>query len=402
MIMRTIGLVIRREWRAARKPFWISTLILLLVAGAALAVITVVERNDSNSNDSVTHGLGMVRGAPVQLLGELRSRLPEGHYPNTAWFATVEDAEQALREGNVEVVVVGDDIVMWGPWVSGVMAESVVDSLQALKAYDKAADLGLTSAEVDALLDPQLEFRTVEPLEDSTEAEEAAGAIAVIVMFGAIIAYGQWIGYSVADEKGSRVVELILGAVPPHHLLTGKLIAIGSMGIAQMTLVGSLIVGYGITADLVNLPDLAFGLVLGMVAWFFLGFAFYGSLYAAGGSLVSDTHEASSTLGGLNILPAIGYIFGVIAFSQGTDTALLRTFSLVPLWAPMTMPGRIARGWAAPWEVAVSAAVMLLSIYAVIRIAGWVYRGGVARASSKLSWREAFRAGRDLGKRPAQ
>lgn len=400
--MRTIGLVIRRELRAARKPFWISTLILLVVTGGALAVITVVERNDSTDSDSVTHGLGMVRGAPVQLLGELRSRLPEGHYPNTAWFATVEDAEEALREGKVEAVVVGEDTIVWGPWVSGVMAERLVDSLQALKAYDKGADLGLTPAEVDALLDPQLEFRNVEPLDDGTEAEQAAGAIAVIVMFGAIIAYGQWIGYSVADEKGSRVVELILGAVAPHHLLTGKLIAIGSMGIFQMTLVGSLIVGYGITADLVNLPDLAFGLVVWMVAWFLLGFAFYGSIYAAGGSLVSDTHEASSTLGALNILPIVGYIFGVIAFSRGTDTALLRTFSLVPLWAPMTMPGRIARGWAAPWEVGLSVTLMLLSIYAVIRIAGWVYRGGVARASSKLSWREAFRAGRDLGKRPAQ
>jgi ABC-2 type transport system permease protein len=400
--MRTIGLVIRRELRAARKPFWISTLILLVVTGGALAVITVVERNDSTDSDSVTHGLGMVRGAPVQLLGELRSRLPEGHYPNTAWFATVEDAEEALREGNVEAVVVGEDTIVWGPWVSGVMAERLVDSLQALKAYDKGADLGLTPAEVDALLDPQLEFRNVEPLDDGTEAEQAAGAIAVIVMFGAIIAYGQWIGYSVADEKGSRVVELILGAVAPHHLLTGKLIAIGSMGIFQMTLVGSLIVGYGITADLVNLPDLAFGLVVWMVAWFLLGFAFYGSIYAAGGSLVSDTHEASSTLGALNILPIVGYVFGVIAFSRGTDTALLRTFSLVPLWAPMTMPGRIARGWAAPWEVGLSVTLMLLSIYAVIRIAGWVYRGGVARASSKLSWREAFRAGRDLGKRPAQ
>ena len=402
MIVRTIGLVMRRELRAARKPFWVSTVILLVVTGAALAVMTIVERNEAADDGSVTYGLGMVGAVPVQLPAEVRSRLPEGHALATARFGTVEAAEQALREGDVGVVVVGEDTVLWGPWVSGVMGESLVDSLQSLKARGEAADLGLTHEEVEALLDPQLQFRNVEPADDGTEAEEAASAIAVIVMFGAIIAYGQWIGYSVADEKGSRVVELILGAVPPHHLLTGKLIAIGSMGIAQMTLVGSLIVGYAFTADLVSMPDLASGLIVMMVVWFLLGFMFYGSIYAAGGSLVSDTHEASSTLGVLNILPIIGYIFGVIAFSQGTDTALLRTFSLVPLWAPMTMPGRIARGWAAPWEVVASVVLMLLSIYAVIRIAGWVYRGGVARASSKLSWREAFRTGRDLGKRTAQ
>lgn len=395
MIVRTVGLVMRRELRAARKPFLISTAILLVVAAAALTIMKIVENNDTE-NGSITYGLGMVGAVPPQLPSEVRSRLPEGHELVTRRFGTVEAAEEALRNGEVGVAVVDDDTVLWGPWVSVTIAESLVDSLRALKADGQAADLGLTSEEVESLLDPQLEFRSIERADDGSKADEAASAIAVIVMFGAILAYGQWIGYSVADEKGSRVVELILGAVPPHHLLTGKLLAIGSMGLTQMTLLGSLVVGYGIVADLVNMPDLALGLVLWMIAWFFLGFAFYGAIYAAGGSLVSDTHEASTTLGTLNILPIVGYVFGIITFSQGTDTGLLRIFSLIPIWAPMTMPGRIARDWASPWEVALSVVLMLLAIYGVIRLAGWVYRGGVARASSKLSWREALRAGRDL------
>jgi ABC-2 type transport system permease protein len=168
------------------------------------------------------------------------------------------------------------------------------------------------------------------------------------------------------------------------------------MGLAQMALVGSLVVGYSVTADLVNIPDLATGLVGWMLIWFFLGYAFYGSLYAAGGSLAADTHEASSTLTAINLAPIIGYFFGVIAFSQGSDTFLLRLSSFIPLWAPMTMPGRIARGWATPFEIAASIVLMVLAIYGVIRFAGWVYRGGVARAGSKLRWTEAFHTGRDL------
>jgi ABC-2 type transport system permease protein len=151
-------------------------------------------------------------------------------------------------------------------------------------------------------------------------------------------------------------------------------------------------------ANLVNLPDFTLGLVPWMLVWFLLGFAFYGAIYAAGGSLVDDTHEASSTLGVLNIVPIAGYAFGVVAFAQGTDTTLLRVFSLIPMWTPMTMPGRIARGWATTWEVALSIVVMLLATYGVIWIAGRVYLGGVARATSKLGWRDAFRTGRDLGR----
>jgi hypothetical protein len=44
----------------------------------------------------------------------------------------------------------------------------------------------------------------------------------------------------------------------------------------------------------------------------------------------------------------------------------------------------------------VSILLMVLAIYGVIRFAGWVYRGGVARAGSKLRWSEALRTGRDL------
>ena len=396
MTLRTIRLVIGRELRAARKPFLISTAILLTVAAVGMVIMTFVQSNDSG-DDSITYGLGMVGAVPTQLADEVRSRLPEGDSLVTRHFGSVEDAEQALRDGDVAAAVVGDDTVLWTPWMSFAMAEGLADALRTLKAREQGADLGLTSDQVGALLNPELEFRTIEPRDNGTEADEAASAIAVIVMFAAIVAYGQWIGYSVADEKGSRVVELILGAVPPRQLLTGKLVAVGSMGLAQMTALGSLVVGYGLAADLVNMPDLTLGLVLWMLVWFLLGFAFYGAIYAAGGSLVSDTHEASSTLGVLNIVPIVGYVLGIIAFSQGTDTALLRTFSLVPLWAPMTMPGRIARGWAAPWEVGVSIMLMLVTIYAIIRMAGWVYQGGVARATSKLGWRDAFHTGRDLG-----
>lgn len=396
MTLRTIRLVIGRELRAARKPFLITTAILLTVAAVGMAIMTLVQNNDSG-DDSITYGLGMVGAVPTQLAEEVRARLPEGHSLSTKRYGSVGDAEEALRDGNLAAVVVGDDTVLWSPWMSFTMAESLTASLRSLKARELGEDLGLSSDEVGALLNPELEFRTVQPREEGSQADEAASAITVILMFAAIIAYGQWIGYSVADEKGSRVVELILGAVPPRQLLTGKLLAVGSMGLAQITMLGSVVVGYGAAANLVNLPDFTPSLLPWMLLWFLLGFAFYGAIYAAGGSLVDDTHQASSTLGALNILPIVGYMIGLIAFSQGSDTTLLRALSLIPVWAPMTMPGRIARGWAAPWDVTLSVLLMLVAIYGTIWIAGRVYLGGVARATSKVGWREAFRTGRDLG-----
>ena len=396
MTWRTIALVMRREWKAARKPFLVSTTIILTVVGLGLAAVTWAQRNEPVRETWDVYGIGVVGATPIGLKSEIRTWLPERSDVETKYFVDLERAEQELSEGKVSAVVVEGETVLWSPYARGPIVDSLVQALRTIELRERAAELELSSADVEWMLEDHLTFRTVEAAEDLSKAEEAASAIAVIVMFTAIIAYGQWIGYSVAEEKGSRVVELILGAVPPHHLLSGKLIAVGSMGLAQMTLVGSLVVGYSIAADLVNIPDVATGLVVWMLVWFFLGYAFYGSLYAAGGSLAADTHEASSTLTVLNLVPIFGYVFGLITFSQGSDTFLLRLSSLIPLWAPMTMPGRIARGWATPPEVAVSILLMVLAIYGVIRFAGWVYRGGVARAGSKLRWSEALRTGRDL------
>src|SRR5207244_1420695 len=47
-----------------------------------------------------------------------------------------------------------------------------------------------------------------------------------IAIFMAIILYGQWIAYSVAEEKNSRVMEIVLAAATPFQLLAGKVIGV--------------------------------------------------------------------------------------------------------------------------------------------------------------------------------
>ena len=44
----------------------------------------------------------------------------------------------------------------------------------------------------------------------------------------------------VVEEKSNRVVELILSTVRPRHLLAGKVIGIGLLGLAQLALVAGL------------------------------------------------------------------------------------------------------------------------------------------------------------------
>ena len=55
--------------------------------------------------------------------------------------------------------------------------------------------------------------------------------------------YGQWVLTGVVEEKSNRVVELILSTVRSRHLLAGKVIGIGLLGLGQLALVAGLAAG---------------------------------------------------------------------------------------------------------------------------------------------------------------
>ena len=45
----------------------------------------------------------------------------------------------------------------------------------------------------------------------------------------------------VAQEKTGRVAELLVAAIAPRHLLAGKVLGIGALGLAQVALVASVV-----------------------------------------------------------------------------------------------------------------------------------------------------------------
>jgi ABC-2 type transport system permease protein len=58
------------------------------------------------------------------------------------------------------------------------------------------------------------------------------------------------------------------------------------------------------------------------------------------------------------------------------------------------MPLRIAGGNAAPWEVALSLGIMLVSIVAVVLLAGRLYEGAILRTGARVKLGDAWRSGR--------
>ncbi len=392
-----IKTIIGREYRAWKKPFLISSAVILLVIGVGLVVAAVVQSNEGPPSFAIA----TVGETPAGFGESVSEFLPDDATLDIEQFATGAAAEEAVKIGDFQVAVVDDTTVIWGTGVTDGLSDGVVQTLVLAQVRRRAADLGISPGDAERLLQPKFVFRDADPgaNDESSKADEAASVFATIIMFAAILAYGQWIGYAVVEEKANRVVEVLLGAIRPHQLMGAKVWSIGSLGLAQMAGIGALLLTVGFATDKVTLPDARGITVFWVLIWFFLGYAFYGSLYAAAGSLASNNQEAGSTMGPIAIVIGFGYVVGIASFGEGLDTTFLQIMSFIPIWAPLIAPGRVVRGWAAPWEVALSLAIMVAATYTMLRLAGWIYTGGVARATQKLGWREALRAGRELRSR---
>ncbi len=227
------------------------------------------------------------------------------------------------------------------------------------------------------------------PQVTAAEADEGIAFVSVILLFLGIIFTGQVIMEGVAEEKRSRVVEVVLGTMLPRHLLTGKVAAIGLMGLGEIVLLTVSTVAAARALDVFEVP---MGTILGlasMVVWFLLGFALYSALYGAAGAMVSPHENVANGAFPINISLAIPYMVAVTTAPVG-DNVVLRILSLVPLSAPLTMPLRMIRRFAEPWEIGLSLGLTVVATYLLIRLAGRLYTGAIMRGG-KVRWRDAWR-----------
>jgi ABC-2 type transport system permease protein len=235
---------------------------------------------------------------------------------------------------------------------------------------------------------------TVTPLErDDGEGQATTVAlVGVALLYGLLILFAQFVAQGVVEEKSSRVVELLLATMKPWHLLAGKILGLGLLGLGQIALIGVLGAGGALAFDLVDVPGDLIATVVSIVAWFVLGYAFYAALFAAAASLVSRQEDLGSVITPTSVLLIAAFLVAIQA-SAAPGGGLATVTSFVPGLSPMVMPVRMAAGEAPAWQVALAVLLMLVAIAVVVRVGGRVYAGALMRTGGKVKVREALRAG---------
>ena len=213
--------------------------------------------------------------------------------------------------------------------------------------------------------------------------------ILIVLVFITSVTYGMWVATSVAEEKGSRVMEVMLNAATSGELLGGKVLGVGAAGLTQyMAIVVPAVVALVLQAPLARLllgdggaddgplVGLTGGILLLFGVFFLLGFALSALLYAAAGSLVSRQEDVQQVALPMLLLSFGGYIGAAIA-ANAPDAAWVAPLSLVPFFSPYLMLVRLMVGHVSAGEVLLAVALLVAAIAAALWLAIRVYRAGV-------------------------
>ncbi len=389
--LRQVFEVARRDFlqRARSKAFLIMTVV---IVGAIFGLAPILA---SDIGDPSPTSIGVTGVVPVGF-GDRLAVISESMDFETEVqsFESLDAGEEALESGDVDALLVDGVTLEFATQRNTRISGSVDLTVQSIERDAALAELGMTAAEASAILAPSgIEEQILSPIDVEEMPRRVGAYIGSILLYMAILIFGQFIMLGVMQEKQSRVVEVVLSRVRAEWLLTGKILGIGLLGLLQLTVIGGAIVGALVIVGLpgVDLSMLGASILIQTILWFLLGFAVYSVLYGALGATVTRQEDSQ----GAAMLPVIlllpGYLIAMTAIESPHSLAAV-IGSFFPFTAPMVMPVRAATGTLPMWQILVSIGLVVVTTIFVIKLGARIYRGAVLSIGAKVKIRDALRS----------
>ena len=248
------------------------------------------------------------------------------------------------------------------------------------------------------------------------------GLVLGMMLYMFLIIYGSMVMTSVIEEKGSRVLDVLVSSVSPFQLMMGKILGVAAVAVTQIAIWGVLVCGIGsallpslmpqdvmqsveavqagamtsaqvdIDADMLSALSFATdtGRLVMMFVWLLLflvgGFLFYSAMFAAVGSAVDSIQDANQLQTPITVPIILALILAMSVFND-PNSQLAFWGSIVPLTSPVVMMARIPFD-IPTWQITLSLVLLYASVVGMAWVAGKIYRVGIFMHGKKPSFKE--------------
>lgn len=423
--MKKIWIVLKSEFcrRATSRGFILTTLLTplgLLSLGVFVAAVTFFALESSPSRVAVLDRTGVLYDE-LDVSGKTRF-IPSD--------APVDSVRKLVRNGTYdgylhlpETLLKGTgSAVYYSADGSGITTRMQISrqlnravQQQRLATFDVSSDLL-------AVLNAEVKIETMKLTDDGetrdmSQINAIVGYVMGFLIYITVFLYGGYVMQGVIEEKANRIVELIVSSVKPFELLMGKVLGIGALGLAQIT-IWSLLIFMGVmfagsapalfaeptplngsgsasqkavldAADL-TLPAVGLDVLVWSILFFMGGYLLYASLFAAVGSAVDQQQDAQSFIAPLTAFTVVPMVL-IPVLVQNPNTGLSIVLSMIPFFSPILMVVRVAVVDVPLWQVGLSYLLLTATFVGAVWVSSRIYRVGILMYGKKPSLREMIR-----------
>ncbi|MCT4411674.1 ABC transporter permease [Leuconostoc falkenbergense] len=358
-MIKQLNIVIKDTLRANFKSrgYWIlvlSPLIFVAVIGGVAFGVTQLQGNTTPT---------------VAVIGQASERVPfvqsaKNLDMKISKITNEKQADKALKSEKLDGVLTlkSDSATLTTqPKSDQVPKDDIATILNQLLQAKKATQYGLTAAQTADFMKP-VNFKTV--VQQANQSESGANteganyaiavAIGVITMI-VVMWYTSMIANAIANEKSSRIMEILLAATSARIQYFGKLIGVFLLALTHMLIY--LIAGFATVIFLKdnvfvkmitsNLSGVTTGFMVYALAFILIAVALYLVLTAMVASLINDNAQVQQAIQPISFLAMIGYMFSYFMTFMPNNIAI-RALSYVPFVSQSMMPVRLVthvEGW---------------------------------------------------------
>ena len=432
--MNKIGLIIKREYltRVRKRSFLIMTFLGPILM-AAIYIIPIMLALHSNIDkmriavvdeshwfedrfvDNKEHDFVLMPGQPIDSVKEM---VKKGVFDMALYVPPT----QLNLPSNAIVYSIRQVPMDVDAYIKNVMQKEIED--QKLMASGVDPDI-VNAVKTEVNLSIMRMDKNGNEKETFTEVQFVLGIILAVLIYMFIIFFGGQVMQGVAEEKTSRIIEVIISSVKPFQLMMGKIIGVSLVALTQfimwIVLTGALYVGFSAYIGISNPEMLSSGTVMSQgitnndimsnesvqqivqiahsinfgtiittfILFFVFGYLLYATLYAAIGSLVDNNTDSQQFTLPVTV-PLIVAIISSFYIVNNPDSSLAFWFSTIPFTSPISMMVRIPFG-VPIWQIVLSIVLLAGTFVFMTWFAAKIYRTGILMYGKKLSYKEVFK-----------
>lgn len=432
--MNKIGLIIRREYftRVKKRSFIIMTFLgpLLIAAIYIIPILLALHGDNEKRTIAVVDQSHWFERQFVSTENQTFIRLDDISIDSTKKLVQQGFFDIALYIPETQLNIPSSAVVYSMKQVPLSVEEHIKDVMKNEVQVQKLIASGV-DPEILESIKTHIDLTVIRMDEEGgeketfTEVQFILGMVLAVLIYMFIMLFGGQVMQGVAEEKSSRIIEVIVSSVKPFQLMMGKIIGVSLVALTQFVmwilLTGVIFVGFSAAVGIGHPEAISQGtvmaqeisntnimnneaiqnilgivhsidfsiIIISFIVFFLLGYLLYATMFAAIGSLVDNNTDSQQFTLPVTV-PLIIAIISAVYIVNDPDGSLAVWMSMIPFTSPVVMMVRIPFG-VPIWQVVVSALLLAITFIGMTWVAAKIYRTGILMYGKKPTYKEIFK-----------